>query len=305
MRLGIVDLDTSHPAAWIPLERALGHEITAVWDGGAVHPPEYVAAFAREHGIPRVCPALPELVPEVDAVVIHGCDWDTHVEKARPFVEAGKAVLIDKPFAGRIADLELIAKWIRQGARIAGGSALRFSGELQAWLEKPPAERGTPQTAFAGCGVDDFNYGIHAYSLACAAMGPGLRSVRQLGAGAQRRVELYWPEGRTAVLAVGRLDVWIPFHLSLVTERSVFQVVPNHLNLYEAILRACLPYLAGTASAPVPLESLFDPERAALAAQRSAREDGREVRLDEITAEDRYDGATFAVGYRALRYPVR
>ncbi|MGC8784088.1 MAG: hypothetical protein ACP5RN_06855 [Armatimonadota bacterium] len=30
MRIGIVDLDTSHPPSWIPIERELGHEIAGV-----------------------------------------------------------------------------------------------------------------------------------------------------------------------------------------------------------------------------------------------------------------------------------
>ena len=49
MKIGIVDVDTSHPQNWIPLERELGHEVVGIWDGGAVHPPEYVRQFAEEH----------------------------------------------------------------------------------------------------------------------------------------------------------------------------------------------------------------------------------------------------------------
>ena len=44
MKIGVVDLDTSHPQNWIPIERDLGHEVAGIWDGGAVHPPGYVAA---------------------------------------------------------------------------------------------------------------------------------------------------------------------------------------------------------------------------------------------------------------------
>ena len=35
MRMGIVDLDTSHPQNWIPIERDLGHHVIGIWDGGA------------------------------------------------------------------------------------------------------------------------------------------------------------------------------------------------------------------------------------------------------------------------------
>ena len=48
MRIAVIDVDTSHPQNWIPIERSLGHEVVGVWDGGSVHPPEYVARFAGE-----------------------------------------------------------------------------------------------------------------------------------------------------------------------------------------------------------------------------------------------------------------
>ncbi len=41
MRIGVVDLDTSHPQNWVPSERELGHDVVGLWDGGDVHPPGY------------------------------------------------------------------------------------------------------------------------------------------------------------------------------------------------------------------------------------------------------------------------
>src|SRR5690606_9657417 len=107
--------------------------------------------------------SLEEMATEVDCAIIHSCDWDTHVDKARPFVKRGKSVLIDKPLAGNRHDLAQLQHWHMQGARIAGGSSLMFCAEVAAWLAQPADERGTPHTVFCGCGVDEFNYGIHAY----------------------------------------------------------------------------------------------------------------------------------------------
>jgi hypothetical protein len=50
MRIGLLDLDTSHPAAWIHNLRELGHEIVGMYDGGAVHPHAYAAKFAAKDG---------------------------------------------------------------------------------------------------------------------------------------------------------------------------------------------------------------------------------------------------------------
>src|SRR5947209_1605242 len=115
MKIGIVDLDTSHPQNWIPIERELGHEVAGIWDGGAVHPTEYVTKFAAEKEVPRIYSSLEEMARDVDIAIVHGCDWDTHIPKARPFIEAGKSVLLDKPMAGNLRDLRQIVQWANEG----------------------------------------------------------------------------------------------------------------------------------------------------------------------------------------------
>ena len=55
---------------------------------------------------------------------------------------AGKAVLIDKPLAGRLADMQQLQRWVREGARISGGSSLRFTREAAQYLARPEDERG-------------------------------------------------------------------------------------------------------------------------------------------------------------------
>jgi hypothetical protein len=304
MRIGIVDLDTSHPQNWIPIERELGHEVVGIWDGGAVHPAEYVAKFREERQIPHLYSSLTEMAREVDCAIIHGCDWDTHIAKARPFVECRKSVLIDKPLAGNVRDLHQLLIWVKDGARITGGSSLRHCVEAQEWLAHPVEERGMPHTAFCGCGTDEFNYGIHAYSLLSAVMGAGIRSVRHLRAGPQRRIQINWNDDRVAFLTIGDAS-YIPFYATLVTAKGVTHLMPEAGKLYRALLEATLPYLAGeTSASPLPIEVLIEPELCALAARKSWLNGDAEVRLSDLSEEDDgYNGATFAAGYRKMRYP--
>lgn len=304
MRIGVVDLDTSHPQNWIPIERALGHEVVGVWDGGSVHPPEYVEQFAEEHGIPCVFASLKEMAAAVDCAIIHSCDWDTHIDKARPFVEAGRSILIDKPMAGNLADLNTLREWARQGVRVVGGSSLRFSAEVHHYLARPVEERGTPQTVLCGCGVDEFNYGIHAYSLLSGIMGPGIESVRHLGESTQRRVEVTWSDARVGLVIVGQAEAWLPFYATVTTERTVTQFQVDATRLYRSFLEAVLPFLAGeTDEPPIAMAELVEPELCALAARKSWLEGDREVRIAELSvADDGYDGPRFAEGYRKARY---
>ncbi len=304
MKIGLVDLDTSHPQNWVPIERELGHEVIGLWDGGDVHPAGYAEQFAQTHAIPTVFESIESMASAVDCAILHGCDWDKHIAKARPFIETGKAVLVDKPMAGCPKDLMQLQAWADAGARVYGGSSLRFCREASDWLALPEEERGSPQTVFAGCGVDEFNYGIHGYALLSAFMGPGIQSVRHLEAAPQQRLEVRWSNGRIGFLAVGAAEQWLPFHATVVTGKTVFQCQPDSTRLYRALLEAVLPWLAGeTGTPPMPQRELMEPEWCAIAARRSWIDGGRPVDLAALDPHDTgFDGAEFATAYRKMRY---
>lgn len=304
MKIGLLDLDTSHPDAWVPVVRELGHEVVGAWDGGAVHSPGHAEAFSRRHRLPRVFASPEEMVEAVDCVFLHGCDWDQHVAKAELFLRAGKAVLVDKPLAGNRSDLGKIIRLLAGGARLAGGSALRFSREIVEWQAQEPATRGVPHTVFCGCGVDGFNYGIHAFTMLVALLGPGACGVRHLGDERQERFEVRWRDGRRGWVAVGgREKNWLPFHATVVTDRTVAQLRPDPAGLYRGFLRTVLPWLARERDfPPCDAASLVEPELLALAGLQSKRMGGTEVAPGAVEKSTAFDGAGFAESYRLNRY---
>ena len=147
MRIGLVDVDTSHPQNWIPILRDLGHEVVGICDAGDVHPAEYVRDLAAEHAVPALYGTLDAMVDDVDCAIVHACDWDRHVDRARPFVEAGKAALLDKPVVGNLADAQQLLDWAAAGHRVTGGSSLRYAAEVCSYLREAETERGTVHTA--------------------------------------------------------------------------------------------------------------------------------------------------------------
>lgn len=304
MKIGLVDLDTSHPPAWIPIIRDLGHQVAGVYDHGDVHPPEFARRFVEQHACGKVYDDLSQMIKEVDCAIIHSCNWDAHVQRARPFVEAGTAVLVDKPIAGDLRDLNQFRRWADSGARIAGGSSLRFCEEIRSFLAEPIGQRDTPRTVFCGCAVDGFNYGIHAYSMLAALMGTGAVSVRHLSAEGQRRIQVTWPDGRVGILVVGKATQWLPFYATVITEKVIKQFVVNNQSIYRTFLEIVLPYLSGQIDQPpVPMDTLLLPELWAVAARRSWENDNGEVRLEDLSEDDGgYDGAAFTEEYRREKY---
>lgn len=305
MKIGLIDLDTSHPETWIPEIRLLGHEVACVLDHGDVHPAGYAQKFAEEHNIPCVSTDLHSMVEQVDLAIIHSCNWDRHIPLATPFLDANRAVLIDKPLAGCVKDLQQLTQWSSKGARITGGSALRFCSEIHAWLAQPIEERGEVSTAICGCGVDVFNYGIHAYAMLAAILGDDAISVRHIHEGSLRHIEIQFADERYGLVMVGTTTPWLPFHCTMITDRKVAQIPIDNQKLYRSFLETTLPYLAGeTTQPPLSMEQLIQPERWALAAQMSWMQGGREVMLHELNHDTPgYDGEAFCQSYRLTRYP--
>ncbi len=68
-----------------------------------------------------------ELLSRVDAVTI-AAPTESHIELALPFVEAGIAVLVEKPIAASVADADrLLAAAARRGTIVATGHTERFN----------------------------------------------------------------------------------------------------------------------------------------------------------------------------------
>ncbi len=304
MKIGIVDLDTSHPQNWIPIIRDLGHDVVGLVDHGGVHPTGYADSFAQDMEVPKVFASTDEMVEQVDAAIIHSCNWDVHLERARPFLEGGKAVFIDKPMVGNRKDLATLLAYEKEGIRLTGGSSFLYCKESEDYLSQPIEERGTPHTVFSGCAVDEFNYGIHAYSLLFSILGPGIQSVRHLGEGVQRQLHLKWKDGRTGLLSIGKQEAWLPGYASIVTEKAVTQFIADTSLLYRNLLQKVLPYFAGeVAEPPMKLTDMAEVELAALAARQSWLNGDIEVKLEEVYSDaEGYDGTAFEREYRAVRY---
>ena len=340
-KLGLVGLGTSHPARWVPIIRELRGEldveIAAVWDSGEVRPAGYAEEFCRDHDIPLAVASLTEMHEAVHGVILHAVNWDRHVEQARRFVDANQSVLIDKPLVGNLRDAEQLRRWAGAGKRITGGSSLRFAPEILQLLDVSIGERGIFHTALAVCGTDRFFYGIHGLAMLCGLLGPGLRSVQLLQertgnlqtcdpkastpaaaptegdtglpstAEPERRlVKLSWHDGQVGLLsqgAPGRL----PLQFTAISDQNAYQRQIDSQQVYREFLRRSLLYLVGkSASPPVPIDALLEPELAALAALVSAQHDGAEIPLDHPgLSEVSYDGGQFAASYRAARGSAR
>jgi hypothetical protein len=278
-------------------------EVVCAYDSGETRARGFAAEFCKRFEIPNVVENLEDMIGMVDGVIIHTANWDKHIEQAGLFVEADKAVMIDKPIVGNMRDANILLDWIKQGKRITGGSSLRFAKEIHDLLAEPVEKRGELHTAYSAVGTDDFNYGIHAYAILSALMGTGIQSVQFICEARQKNVLIRWENGRLAFLTVGKA-AWLPFNVTAVTDKNVFMIKTDTSILYKNLLKAQLPYLSGkTDIPPLNINEILEPELAAIAAQVSWTNNGQKVYIKDLHSNIKgYDGEQFAAEYRRARY---
>ncbi len=296
LRIGLVDLDTSHPHAFTTILRKMrGVDVTALWDGHDVWPAGYDRKFADEHHIPHVCRTLEEMPGLVDAAMIHGTDWDKHIDRALVFMQAGIPVLIDKPIVGSIRDCDKILNLqALYGSIVYGGSSLRYAEEVTG-LKKSLGSREALSSAIASGPGDFFSYGIHTTEMLQGCIGTGAKSVMVTS---NRRSPILTVQHEDDVVAMIQLQ--LPHHewsLGLFTHDGARFVTVGVERLYEPFLRNFVGLLRGeqidySLEAPVEAVRLHIAGRLSLAS-------GKSIVLSSLPSDAGFDGAAFAATYAA------
>ncbi len=174
-----------------------GAEVTHVWTDDPADA-ELVAAVAQ---IDTIASRAEDVIGEVDAVLVATDKGFEHVERARPFIEAGIPVFVDKPLCDNRADLETFARWIAEGRPIASSSAMRYAKELVPY-HGATFEFGPLRHVGMTMAKKWETYGIHALEAIYPIVGPGFATVRNIGDASRNVVHLTHRDGIDVVLTV-------------------------------------------------------------------------------------------------------
>ncbi|MFH0991668.1 MAG: Gfo/Idh/MocA family oxidoreductase [bacterium] len=298
IRIGLVDLDTSHPQAFTRILSGLPDvRVNALWDGRDVWPEGYDLQFARENNIPVVCKRLEEMIDHVDAVMIHGTNWDKHLDKAYPFLEANRPVLIDKPMVGKVRDIYgLLEIYAQTKTPIFGGSALRYVDEVAAFRAQA-SQFGHIMTAVATGPGDFFSYGIHTTEMAQGVIGTGANYVEYVAENKSCFVAVTYHNGFVLMLQLQQ-----SFHewsLSLYTVTGIHTLKLDPVSPYDTFLLHFVEMIKGN-TIPFALEAPLEAVKIHIAAKLS-RQHGGKIYLSELPSDEGFDGAAFAAEYAAAK----
>jgi predicted dehydrogenase len=263
--------------------RIPGARVTHIWTDDPADAPKVAKASLIEHVV-----AKPEdVIGQVDAVIISTDDGDDHVRRARPFIEAGLPVFVDKPMATNVADLNQFLRWHLDGKTILSTSGMRYMPETRQVAEQ--RERlGDLRWITSFTSKTWERYGIHALEAVYPVLGPGFVSAQTNHQGGSNIVHLAHRSGVVVTLAAiydapGSFGAVHAYG----TKGDLALKLADTYTAFRAQLVAFIELLR-TGARPVPFSHTVELMALVIAGIRSRTEGGRPIEVREIY--DQLDG---------------
>ena len=307
--LGMVD-GNAHPCSWIAIINGR-YDSQSMTDGDfpiilkylSAEPPENLGIpgvrvthvwcddsadatrVARAAGIPHIAEQPEDVIGQVDAVVIATDKGWEHVDRARPFIEAGLPMFIDKPLCDREDHLRQFAAWRHEGKPLLSTSCMRYAREFRAAQEQMASTVGEPRLITMTTSKSWERYGIHALEGVYPLLAPGgWLSVANTGTERANIVHVRHQSGVDVVLTAvadmygsfGRLGIFG-------TKGSLTTSFEHTFFAFKAQLVAFIEYL-WTGELPFPFAETVELMKIIIAGTRSREQSGRTIPLDEIQA---------------------
>ncbi|MCD4726750.1 MAG: hypothetical protein K8R46_03755, partial [Pirellulales bacterium] len=255
-----------------------GARVTHVW----CDDPADAAKIAKAAFIPNVVDRPEDVLGEVDAVIIPTDRGWEHVDRARPFIDAGLPLFIDKPLCDREEDLRQFIAWHNSGKAFLSTSAMHYAKEFAAAREDLSEAVGRLQLLTITTPKSWERYGIHALEAVYPMLKPGgWLSVANTGTETANIVHARHADGVDVVLAAvdGMYGGFCKLNAHGTTG-SLSTAIADTFFAFKSQLDAFVDYLR-TGRLPVPFEETVEMMKIIIAGIRSRQDSGRTVAIDE------------------------
>ena len=273
---GIPQYLNKQPAETLAIPGAKVTHIHCAGEGG----------FTAEHAakcslIPNVVERATDVIGQVDAVIIATDLGYEHVERARPFVEAGLPVFIDKPLADNEPDLKTFVDWVAAGKAIMSSSSMRYCKEFHPY-HLSTYELGDLRYVSITTPKAWETYGIHALEAIYPILGPGFLTAQNTGTKDRNVVHLTHQRG-VDVIVTAIADMYGGFgQLQLCgTAGSRALASGDTFHSFRAQLVAFIDYLR-RGTHPFPFSETVELMKLVIAGKLSREQGGRVINLSEV-----------------------
>lgn len=298
-RIGVIGLDTSHAVAFT---KELNTKNTSIYDGykiTAAYPfgsldiessykriPAYTEKV-KEAGV-EIMDNIPDLLENVDAVLLETNDGRRHLEQAVPVLKAGKPLFIDKPIAASLADAITIFELAKHyNVPVFSSSSLRFMSSAQD-VANGKIGKVLGADAYSPCILekthpDFFWYGIHGVEILYTVMGTGCQELIRVHTDSTDVAVGTWEDGRIGTFRGTRTGQHT-YGGTAYGEKA--NAVLGPFEGYRPLLKAIIQFFE-TGNVPVKAEETLEICAFMEAADESRLTGGGKVSLAEIRKRGR------------------
>ncbi len=251
-----------------------GMAITHAW----TQDPDVTERLCAACLIPNAVKDRQDLMGAVDAVIIARDDYETHFQMARPFLEAGLPVFVDKPLSLELSELRAFKPYLEKG-QLMSCSGMRYSREL----DEPRADLaayGRLKLIRGAIVLSWEKYGIHLLEASLALSMARPVSVRMsLAEHASAVVSL---EDGVSIQIDALGECARTFHIEIFgTQRNGAFDITDNFSMFRRMLWQFAESIR-TGQPAIPPDRTLEIMRV-LIAGRMARNENREVFLNELT----------------------
>ena len=235
---------------------------------------EHVAKLSL---IPNVLDKPEEMIGKVDAVIIATDIGAEHVRRARPFIEAGLPLFIDKPLCDNRADLEYFTSLFESGYPLMSSSSMRYCKEFRPYHGGNTRELGELRLVMYGMPKKWETYGIHSLEAIYPIVGPGFESVVNTGSFRRNVVHLKHKRGVDVILT-GIYDCGVPGMVLAGTGGNVELKSRDSYRSFRSQLVAFVDFLK-TGVRPYPWQETVELMKLVIAGIESREQGGKEIKI--------------------------
>lgn len=219
-----------------------------------------------------------DMIGKVDAVLLARDDPENHKAMAKPFIDAGVPIFIDKPLAIRTDDLNYFARQAADGKFIMSCSSMRYASENEA-VRPDMASLGKLELATVVGKKDWVKYGVHMLEGLFALLDdPKAVSVKHVSSSGKDIVCIKFETGLLATVHLF-YDITPTFQVSIFGTQGWRMI--EYKNWY-AMFRDNLVEFVGSVRQGSPRLDFAKTEnviRTLIAAKKSFEQDGKTIKL--------------------------
>ena len=251
-----------------------GLKVTHIWTQSL----EISNSIAKATYIDHVCGSFEEMLECVDAVIIARDDWQSHYEIAKPFLDSGKPVFIDKPLSLSQSELHYFSDFLKSG-QLMSCAGLRYARELDDYRQL--VKNKTPKFINATIVSEWEKYGIHLLDGIFSGIPANkVVSVQAVGAGVGTKVLKLEGAEQINLTCLGGGPKTFSFAIYDDDMRHEFEVDDN----FSAFKRVLMHFRSMVFTGEPPIDpGLTLQLMKILIAGNIAQQENREVLIDEIT----------------------